>query len=297
MRQIKLLGMMGLLLISGTLLYFVLVALQSSDNKNTDCTATSTSPRAILSSTTSYRDLWSISGIPIENFSDKKLMVNNQTMLVVVSRGCNFVIAFDLLTGNVEWKSEELPQPRNIELDIPRERAYISSTQNITAISLLDGSILWTNNSSDFIRNDHSVVLRSDGQVTVSANGYWFIDPSTGILSSNPISFDENTISEYQSSNPIVSDLLKSVQFTPISNVVEHNDNIYVLDSSASLHIFSESFGDQLIAFTAPLPTELLYEPEGIGGSWVAVDDQIVAIYFQDSDVLSVYQIDLSSEP
>lgn len=73
------------------------------------------------------------------------------------------------------------------------------------------------------------------------------------------------------------------------SNPFLSGDIIYILDSSANLRLLNLSDGTEMgnIQFEAP------QNPTKIEDSWIAVSDNIVAIYFQDTEILSVLEIDL----
>jgi hypothetical protein len=138
------------------------------------------------------------------------------------------------------------------------------------------------------------VVLDDNGQLTVEANGDWSIDPNTGELSPIEVSTD------YANSAPTPADIMRRYLSTIgspsiASNVVTSNSIIYALDEHAQLHLIRSSDGTELgsIEFEPPVPTNLLYEPGAIGGSWLAVENDLVAIYFQDIGMLAVYELEM----
>jgi outer membrane protein assembly factor BamB len=75
-----------------------------------------------------------------------------------------------------------------------------------------------------------------------------------------------------------------------ISNVVVDNGLIYVLDADANLIVLNAKDGSLRgkVQFEPPKKSELLYEPGAIGGSSLAVNNSLIAIYFQDTHILSV---------
>jgi outer membrane protein assembly factor BamB len=78
-----------------------------------------------------------------------------------------------------------------------------------------------------------------------------------------------------------------------VSNVYIYNDHAYMLTDNAELLVLNSQTGAQVgtIEFAAAIPAELLYSEKGIGGSWVAAVDDMIFVYFQDTDVLSAYKI------
>ena len=259
--------------------------------------------REILESDIQLESLWSISGIPIENFESKDLMVSMSGSVIVASTGCDTVISFDGASGELNWKHlpinpedkfkyGDLHQPRNITLDISRQAIYVSATNEIKAISVDDGSMIWSNVSDNFERNAHSVVIDEEGQLTVSAKGSWYINPDTGELSDYPINSVPDDIQHTIDS--IAMTIVDEIDdYYPISNIVSTNELVFVLDELARLHVIDKdsSVETHTIRFAMPEKTELLYEPGAIGGSWIAFDNNVIVIYFQDTDVLSAYQI------
>lgn len=83
-----------------------------------------------------------------------------------------------------------------------------------------------------------------------------------------------------------------------VSNVVESEGVVYALTHTARLLILNLATGELIheIQFTIPEVTDyeehLLTGPGLIGSSWLAVSENIVAVYFQDTETLSVMEIE-----
>ncbi len=79
-----------------------------------------------------------------------------------------------------------------------------------------------------------------------------------------------------------------------ISNIIISNGVLYALDHRARLLLYSARTGQQLgmVEFQRPNRNEsdLLYQPGAIGGSELLIKDNRIAIYFQDSKTLSIYE-------
>jgi hypothetical protein len=257
----------------------------------------STATRKVESSSIPVEAIWGLSGLKIENVSPDKnlLMYSTPSFIVTASMGCNSVMALTWDAGKNVWRTEII-DPSNLTLDGARNRVYVSGREHITALSITDGKRLWQNASDNFVRNAHRVLVRGDGQVTVKANGDWFIDSTDGKLYENPVELGDSETDYRPTIDTHVLDIVDSISsYTVISNAVQANKLIYVLDADAQLHIIDREAGAEVgyIQFQRPEKKQLLYSPGAIGGSWLAVDNNRVAIYFQDTDTLSVYQMEL----
>jgi len=284
----------------------VIILVQSLPDWFTDsdsCTVSqSNTVRNIIETDIQVQGLWSLSGVPLENFDSKQLMTSISGTVIVASTGCNSVMAIDVKSGDINWthlpaqpdrkyKYGDLHQPRNLTLDIVNDAVYVSATNEIRAISVDDGGIIWANISDNFERNAHSVVIDENGQVTVSARGIWYIDPQTGALSDTPIELPARA---KPSIDLQAVEIVSQVDdYYPISNIVTTDKYILLLDELARLNILDRNLSEEVytIQFAEPEKTELLYEPGAIGGSWIALEDNVLVIYFQDTDVMSAYQI------
>ena len=276
----------------------VLLCVSCNTLESPNCTPNFTEARVVETSDFRVTTLWAIDGINIENFPSSTLMVGTNGMIIAVDLSCERAIALDFPTGEVIWVTDNIPQSWNLTLDEGRGRIYISAVRQIQSLSILTGERIWVKGSEDFVRNSHVVELHDDGQLTVDANGERFIDPETGDLFDHPVGTNSSgfeQLSEDESNVELTHIDLNN--FTIASNIVEFRGNLYVLDSDARLHLLSADGLEELgtIQFERPEPTDLLYEPGAIGGSWIAVDNDMVAIYFQDTDILAVYEVDLSS--
>jgi hypothetical protein len=280
---------------------FLLIARCSSTPLN--CQAEIIQTRKIIKSSIEIVQLWGRTGIYLENFEKSLPMVSTSELLITAQHGCNEVTAFHLDTGEIVWKTPQddpekgeftaINYPDNLALDYARDQIYVSGFGEIRAIAVFDGRTIWRNVSNEFERNAHRVVINEDGQLTVNANRDWYIDPNSGVLSDLPIVI-ENTTSDFVATvdHQVSLILSKLSGYSVISNYVKQTEIIYVLDSNAKLHLLDANNGTEIgiIEFDQPKKTDLLYEPGAIGGSWLAVEEDILAIYFQDTDVLSVYK-------
>jgi hypothetical protein len=250
--------------------------------------------------------LWGSKGVKLENIEQSLPMVSTPELLIAAREGCNEVAAFHLKTGNLAWKTEQddpeqkrfnaINYPDNLALDYARHQLYVSGLDELRAISVGDGSTVWRNVSNEFSRNAHYMVIQNNGQLTVKTNHNWYLDSTSGDLSETPIVFETPTLNSTATVDPQVSKILSTLNdYRVISNAVRKNGVIYVLDSDAKLHLLNDKDAKEvgLIEFELPKKTELLYEPGAIGGSWVAVEENTIAIYFQDTDLLSVYKFNL----
>jgi outer membrane protein assembly factor BamB len=207
-------------------------------------------------------------------------------------------VALDWASGETMWITPvgEI-QPQNIVLDSARNRVYVSGTRSVWALATEDGQILWSNGSERFVRNAHHVYVREDGQVMVALFDDLYIDPATGHLSSSPIQLD----SDGYDNAPMLD--MQSIRMFPAvqSNTVSSNfasvgNTLYFMDSNARLHFLDLNSGEEMetVQFEPPEETPLLMQSGSIGGSWLSVDGNRIAIYFQDSDQLSAYKINAS---
>lgn len=75
-----------------------------------------------------------------------------------------------------------------------------------------------------------------------------------------------------------------------VSNAAVYGDVVFVLDVSANLHLLQLADGVAVgnIQFEAP------ENPEDLETSWLAVSEDTLAIFFSDTETLSVMEIDLS---
>lgn len=259
-----------------------------NNNDRAECNNVTASPREIIDSNISLTPLWSITGLPIENFFGNSLIESNNEVIFIASSACDAVFAINWIDGDVFWTTSQSIgnnisrlQPWNITLDIPRNRIYVSAKRRLFAVDAQSGAIIWINGVQELERNSHSVILDENGSLFVEANGDWSINPETGELTPTSLDFESsNLISEILSENIIVS------------NVISNDETMYFLDSSGTLHI--QEIDAQIfhtIQFEPPQNNEVVFESGGIGGSWIAVNGNYIAIYFQDTDILSVYEV------
>jgi hypothetical protein len=256
-----------------------------------DCEIRQVDSRRVEQTSISIRALWAVTGIHPRNSHDSRLLVSTPNLVIAADSGCNRVMALNLETGAIVWDKAELFGPGHITLDEARQRIYVSSTQNITALSVTDGEVIWSNSSERFIRNAHAAFLHDDGQLTVEANeGDWAIDPDSGELSPTDLRTEPTE-------RELADEVYAAIENTSIaSNIVTSDGITFALDENAVLHLLDMSAGTTLgnITFTAPQPTELLYQPGGIGGSWLTIRGDNLAIYFQDTQLLAAYEVNLA---
>ncbi len=256
-----------------------------------DCEIKQTDSRVVEQSTLPVRELRAVSGIHPLNLSDRILLVSTANLVIAADNGCNRVVALQPETGEVVWEKGELFTAHNLTLDETHQRIYVSATQNITALSVTEGEVVWSNSSESFIRNAHPVVLHDDGQLTVETNEDWAIDPDSSELSPADISSESTALQDE------LADRVHAIIGDPsiASNIVTSDEITFVMDENATLHLLdlAESTALGNVVFTPPQPTELLYAPGAIGGSGLAVTGSRVAIYFQDTGVLAVYEVDV----
>jgi hypothetical protein len=268
-----------------------------------DCNIEKSPIRPIIQSSIPLEALWGVKGVKLENFEQSLPMVSTPELLITAREGCDEVTAFYLKTGDVAWKMEQddpeqkrfnaINDPDNLALDDARQQIYVSGLDEIRAVSVENGSTIWRNASNAFSRNAHYVVIQNNGQLTVEANHNWYIDPASGNLSETPVAIETATLNSTATVDPQIRQILSFVNdYRIMSNAVRKNGVIYVLDSDTKLHLLNDKDANEvgLIAFEQPKKTELLYEPGAIGGSWITVEDNTLAIYFQDTDLLSVYK-------
>jgi hypothetical protein len=260
--------------------------------------------RDVLNRTVPIESLWGVAGVQLENLEHSLPMVSTPELLIVARMACNEVTAFDLHKGKIAWRAEQdnpeqkrvtaINLPENLTLDYTRNRIYVSGFDEVRAIDVSDGNTIWRTTSDQFTRNPHYVVIKADGQLTVSASGEWFINPETGELSETPLPHE----SEITTYTPTIDDYARQIvvnhaDYRVISNIVRNHNTIYILDADARLHLLDADNGEEtgLIKFEHPIRTNLLYAPGAIGGSWIAAEGNTLATYFQDSDMVSVYRL------
>lgn len=86
-----------------------------------------------------------------------------------------------------------------------------------------------------------------------------------------------------------------------VSNIVVAQDILFALDSSARLLLIDANNGHHLdeIKFSLPssqVTNDALYGEGFIGGSQILVKEDVVGIYFQDTDIFSIYRFRLPIE-
>lgn len=108
-------------------------------------------------------------------------------------------------------------------------------------------------------------------------------------FSSNIIALDRETGTlDWQTSNEQI-----------VSNFVVQRDKVIFLDVNANLHIVEESSGNTFatIQFAPPVQKarDIANSTNMIGSSLLVSVDDMVAIYFGDTNIISVYRIEMSS--
>jgi outer membrane protein assembly factor BamB len=256
----------------------------SSNIRTFICESEAATPRNILSSSVSVIHLWTLTGVNIENFTDSTLLTNVRDALVLVDTACDSVVALDVFTGNEIWRTtgEHLEQARNMSIDWTRNVIYVSATRRITAVSLESGQIVWSNRDMVFDHNAHLVEIDANGALTVEAQGEWSINADTGELTY--VGFINHTGTRAPSE-------IAWRKIESVANIIVANETIYALDKKANLRLIDPetSLVKGIIQFEAPSDGN----KTALTGSWIAVVGDRVAIYFQDTDTLSLYQIEL----
>lgn len=245
-----------------------------------ECNQLIANSREILSSSISLTPVWSIQGIPMENFLGNSLIASDNDSIFIASSACDRVFALDWDNGDILWTSPQSIannisrlQPSHITLDTNRNRLYISATRRLFALDSLSGNVLWTNTSTELRHNGHRTILDEEGNVFFEEHNIFLIDPSTGNLTLATSDF-----------LPVINDFQINSQNNIISNIVIHNNVIYFLDTSATLHIQNiDSDVLQTIQFDLSQYVQL-------DASWITVKENYIALYFQDTDILSVYE-------
>jgi len=86
-----------------------------------------------------------------------------------------------------------------------------------------------------------------------------------------------------------------------VSNFVVQNDKVIFLDVNATLYVVGESSGDifATIQFAPPLANarDIANSTNMIGSSLLVGIDDMVAIYFGDTNIISVYRVDMNRFP
>lgn len=321
------------------------------------CSINPSLQRAISSASFPMSHIWS-ARLFVDNGSATTPLVST-TDALIVGKFCNKVVSLDIATGEIMWFSTSMRTPTSIIADDENTKLYVSHSGGISALSISDGTRVWSNESNIFIRNSHPIQEQPDTSlvVYVAGGGFWDIDPDTGqverlsMLSDDTIAFfddiaftrkpganfveainiatgrslwevgglrrcclstfndvpqvlDNLLVLRWNQENtrPVVIDIntgqivWQATNDMIISNIVVENEIVYALTAKAELLLISAQDGSTLgaIEFEEPEESRLLYQSGAIGGSWLNVKDNRLAIYFQDTNVLSVYEVDLS---
>ena len=145
---------------------------------------------------------------------------------------------------------------------------YISrdSGRMISAIDYPSNEVLWSfsSNSIECCLDEHVVFTAQQVIVRIGGTLYVF-DKDTGEV-------EWLVESPSIASNPFISE-----------------DIVFILDSTANLRLLNLSDGTEIgnIQFEVP------HDPDEVEGSWIAISDNYVAIYFQDTKILSVMEVSL----
>lgn len=199
-------------------------------------------------------------------------------VLVVIDDGCRDTIGLNLLTGKQIWERDDMPS-NAIVVDPIRDQIYITygdRTKTILwALRPTTGQIIWSN--PDFDKKFKlRVDAQTDGDLLIYSDELYLLDPGTGKPNMNL-----GKVNFLQDDSWRTWDLGGSL---PASNIIETEEYYYLLTEKAEFLILNRESGKVVdkIVFSAP------QKPGGIENSWISVQDDIVAIYFQDTNRLSV---------
>lgn len=264
-----------------------------------DCDLYESPHRSIINQTIDVTPLWSLSnvGLRTSDWRDDMLLQATDDYLLVGRTFCQRIYALDWLTGEVMWISDAHPKPLNqitsIAYDSQRNRVYaVESDTTIRAHSAETGDFLWMTSSPDFARRGHQIAVFPNGTVIAyTSDQQWAVDSHTGNLTELSQPIVDHPLTDLK-----VRELFSgALNLRPevIANPVMHNDFYYDFIDLYWLRVTpttGENAGNAvgIVVFSPPDDTSYLHQ-----GNLLAVNDTIVAIYFEDTGILSAYELSL----
>jgi len=279
----------------------------------------------------SVPELWSLSNIFISQDSDTKLIATTGKVIFIGSNqsdGYPRVIALDEISGREVW---EYKDQNAVVLEAANKNVYVGEVGSVTALNSESGNVLW---STALRSRSITKLVIQDGVIYVDAVGadYYLLDMETGAvlqsisytinnnmnsnlpvwsdhqmnleLSDNAMYFQKQT-GLYPNGDAVeitAMDKLKnqlwSTTIPAVSRISVNSSGGYILTLDGILMRLnsSEGLSKSLLEFTPPPNlTSTLENGDVVGyGYYVAVDEQMLYIYFGDSAQLFAYQLPIS---
>lgn len=314
------------------------------------CDVKFTSPRNIEDVAFKITGVWA-ADFDIDQIRRDTFAIFSDKILVA---GCGEVIAFDLQTGVIRWRVDELINPIDLTVDEVNNSVYVVGQQEVRALSLSSGETLWSNSSELFSRTAVSTSLLSNGQLVVrpGGRGTHYLDNLQGVLGeaidlpggtefydgdfivtkgiydvtvinghSDAKLWDYEVTGDHRDSWEVnvypeedlmiiqwLSSLnergLMSLRLTTgvvlwqwheswiASKVQVENDKLWFLTDDARLIVLDMDDGEQLysVQFSETFNRNIDRE-SSLFNSQVMVENNLIAIYFQDNNNLTVYEV------
>lgn len=148
-----------------------------------ECNTGTSTPRAIEgASAITIEPLWGMQ-VAIGNFQNRSIAAG--TGEIYISKLCSEIIALDWTTGTVNWVATGFQHEASaLTLNRQTQTLYFSALEQVGALSVADGEILWLTHTPLFERTSHVPQIMSDDRliVYIDEHSIYAMDARTGAM-------------------------------------------------------------------------------------------------------------------